>query len=211
MQRYLLLAVAGVLTLAAGALGGLLEGRWGADAGPATPLEQLPLTFGDWHGEAQQLDKRVLERAQFDSYIVRRYENQRTGAVVSLLVARGRQGPLSVHTPQVCYGGAGFEEAGDPSRWSPAEGARDEFWKGTFAKKDSATTERLRVLWGWYRQGAWAAADNPRWTFAGTPMLYKLYVTQAFFPRDEATDAEGSVEFLREFVLEFAKLYGPRP
>jgi Protein of unknown function (DUF3485) len=211
MSRYLLLAVVGVVTLTTGVLGGLWEGRWGVDQGPPVPLEQLPLTFGDWRGEAQQLDKRVIDRAGFDAYIVRHYENQRTGAVVSLLVARGRQGPLSVHTPEVCYGGAGFALTGAPARWSPTEGGPDGFWKATFAKKDSAATEKLRVLWGWYHKGAWKTAENPRWTFAGTPVLYKVYVTQAFFPRDEATDGEGCLEFLRDFVPEFTELQGQHP
>ena len=33
------------------------------------------------------------------------------------LILCGRPGPVSIHTPDVCYRGLGYEPTGSPSRW----------------------------------------------------------------------------------------------
>jgi hypothetical protein len=207
MARYLLLAIVAAVLLTDGYLGAVWGGRWQGGremTAAADRLERLPMQFGDWQGQPQQLDPKVVRIAGFDGYVARRYENQRTGAVVNLLVACGRPGPLAVHTPEVCYAGAGFGLSGDVKRWSPDDAAAGgEFFKATFAPRKAGVPERLRVLWSWNHKGAWKVADNPRWSFAGAPVLYKLYASQEFLPRDEATDGEACAEFLRDFLPEF--------
>lgn len=211
MSRYFLLALVGVLVLLDGSLCGYWGGRWKANeqlAASTAKLERLPLTFGDWQGERQELEAKIVERAGFSGYVLRRYENQR-GEVVSILLACGRPGPLSVHTPEICYGGAGFVMAGDAKRWTPAEeknAPAADFWKVVFARPNSTSPEKLQVLWSWNKNGVWVAADHPRWTFAGTPVLYKLYVTQSFVPHEEGAEGETCQEFLREFLPEIDKL-----
>ena len=211
MSRYYLLALVAILVLVDGTLCGYWSGRWKDNeqlAASTAKLERLPLTFGDWQGERQELDPKVMERAGFSGYILRRYE--RRGDVVSVMLACGRSGPLSVHTPEICYGGAGFAMSGDAKRWTPTEGENAPsaaFWKAVFARPNSASPEKLQVLWSWNKNGVWMAADHPRWTFAGTPVLYKLYVSQAFVPHEEVTEGEACQEFLREFLPEIDKRF----
>ena len=115
MVRMLLLLFAGGFILADGIAVGRWTDRWGANrelTEAAQRLQQVPMTIGDWNGTALELEPRAVAQAGFQGYLVRRYENQRSGAVVSLLVACGRPGPLCVHTPEVCYGGAGFKMSG---------------------------------------------------------------------------------------------------
>jgi hypothetical protein len=206
MPRILLILSVAVFILAEGLLCGRWSGRWDGGKEPQTAEElsgRLPLTFGDWQGEPQPLDSAVIERAGFKGYILRRYANQKTGANVSVLLAWGRAGPLSVHTPEVCYGGAGFEMSTAPTRFAltPVEGSGPaEFSKANFTRPDSVSSERLRVLWAWNKEGTWQTSEDSRWSFAGTPVLYKLYVDQAYWPQNEATDATGCVEFLRDFL-----------
>ena len=212
-SRYLLLALVAGVIAADGYLGGVWGGwsRHELDEAAAR-VPQAPLTFGDWKGESLDLNAKVVERAGFRGYTVHRYENRRTGAVVQVLLACGRPGPLSVHTPEVCFGGAGFALTGDPTRFVPDDSpGGSEFFKATFGKKDSPAPEKLRVLWSWNKNGAWRVADNPRWTFAGTPVLYKLYVTQEFYPRDDATDGADCAEFLRDFLPLLEPIVKPAP
>jgi Protein of unknown function (DUF3485) len=206
MPRVLLILSVAVFVLGEGYLCGRWSGRWDGDQDPQTAevlSSRLPLRCGDWQGESQQLNPDIVERAGFRGYVLRRYVNQRSGAVVCVLLAWGRSGPLSVHTPEVCYGGAGFGMAAAPTRFAPTvkEGSTPaEFSKTTFTRQDSTSAERLRVLWSWNKGGGWEISDDPRWTFAGTPVLYKMYVAQPFFPRDEAADGADCVEFLRLFL-----------
>ena len=213
MTRYLILPVLAAVILTDGYLCGRWSGRWNEsqEAGATARLEQLPLTIGDWQGESLQLDPAIVQRAGFRGYVSRRYVNQRTGAAVNVLVACGRPGPLAVHTPEVCFGGVGFTTADDPSRCTFAGASGEtpaEFFKGTFIRKDSISPEKLRVLWSWNKREVWGVSDNPRWTFAGVPILYKAYVTQSFVPHDDATDGEVGLDFVREFLPELDKALG---
>ena len=72
--------------------------------------------------------------------------------------------------------------------------------------KLTTSPEKLQVLWSWNKNGAWVAAAYPRWTFAGTPVLYKLYISQAIVPRENGPGGETSEEFLQAFLPEIDKL-----
>src|SRR5205814_1464998 len=130
-------------------------------------------------------------------------ENRRTGSVVSLLVACGRPGPVAVHTPEICFPGAGYQPTGEAPRLTldlPRGGAPVEYRAATFKHADEATPEQVRVVWLWNGKGAWSAPDNPRWQFAGLPVLYKVYVTAEFLPRNAETDGDVCRDFLREIL-----------
>jgi EpsI family protein len=211
-RSYLLLLVVGAILLVDGYVYGLWTARWHQThelTAAVAHLDEIPMTVGDWQGTPSELDPKVVERAEFAGYVLRRYENRR-GDVVSLLIACARPGPLSVHTPETCYGGAGFQmvtaeaarQSLDPGLGTPPA----EMWKATFARDTAANPERLRVLWSWNSKGVWTAPNNPRWKFAGQPVLYKIYVTQAFLPQNEETDGAACLAFLREFLPEFNKI-----
>jgi hypothetical protein len=214
MSRYLLLLSVAVVMLADGYLCGRWTGRWheNPEIQAAAKLKQLPLTVGDWQAEVQELDPRVIQRAGFSDYVAGRYKNQRTGAKVDFLLAWGRPGPLSVHTPEVCYGGQGYAPSNVAERCMPyMEGGSTtgEFWKSSFVSKNATSPERIRVIWSWNKKGVWQAPDNPRWTLAGAPVLYKLYASQKYLPRDAATDGQDVEEFLREILPEVERALAP--
>src|SRR5262245_49482010 len=142
-MRTLLLSIAVAAVAATGYVHGVWTNRW--QNSPALEqavgrLERVPLAVGSWRGEVQALPARHAEAAGFAGHLLRRYERPDGGAVTVMLAA-GRAGPLSVHTPDVCYGGAGFALAGEAVRHAASDAAAGgahgrpaEFWKGKFTK-----------------------------------------------------------------------------
>ena len=53
---------------------------------------------------------------------------------VGVLLLCGRPGPVSVHTPDLCFPGAGFQEAGEPTRCPIPGSPGDRFWVRHFRK-----------------------------------------------------------------------------
>lgn len=206
MCRFVLLIVVAAILLFDGYVHGLWTERWGASVDAelaAERLHEIPMSFGDWQGQAKEpLAERETAQAGFRAHCVRVYTNRRTGSAVSILLACGRPGPLSVHTPDVCYRGRGYQNAAAPVQ-CPATAADGtvvgDVWKCQFGKADVATPAQLRVFWTWNSNGAWKAPTNPRMTFAGATALYKLYVIHEFIPNDPRTEPVGA-EFLAELL-----------
>ena len=206
-----LLAVTGALTVLSGYVHGLYTGRWGDPAeleAAVARLGHVPMKIGDWHGEAETVDPRAARQAGFRDYVMRRYQNRRTGAVATVLLACGPPGPLSVHTPDICYRGAGFTQLAPAARYSPGAAQRspaDAFWTAKFGKGTEFVSTQQRIFWAWSTGERWQAPDNPRRTFAGAPALYKLYVTsQVARPGEEPAASHGS-ELMRELLPELQK------
>jgi hypothetical protein len=148
-------------------------------------LEQVPVTLGDWDGEA--LEFAGEPPRDVAGHLYRRYLNRRTGDVVTVALFGGRPGPISIHSPDACWTGAGYQMV-QPTRHEMAgpEGARAEFRTAQFVRRRAAEQTRLRIFWAWSDAGSWGVPENPRMTYAGSPVLYKLYLI-----RELSTDKEG--------------------
>src|SRR5437588_7497456 len=181
MRRWLPALAAGLAVIATGVVQGVWTGRWDrADAAPAAAavLEQIPLHLGDWQGQPLELSAR--EAAPYSGVLYRRYQHQRTGQTVAVVLVSGRPGPVSIHSPDYCYPASGF----DRTTWVPHQLPFDpdrhaaEFKTAVLTKTQAAAQTQLRVLWSWYAAGAWSVPDNPRLAFAGQAWLYKLHVVR---------------------------------
>jgi hypothetical protein len=202
MMKQALPALFGLaLLMPYGVAEGLWTNRWHVSAGlerATARLAQLPHRVGDWEGRDQELDPRQVARAEMSGYLMRRYTHGPTGAEVSILLVCGRPGPTALHSPDVCYAGAGYAAAQPPARHEIAAGAGDTLWVGDFRKPGPAP-EPLRIYWAWNGAGAWQAPDSPRVQFAHYPALYKLYVIRDL-AHDEPIAEDVSQQFLREFL-----------
>jgi hypothetical protein len=185
--------------LVAGVVPGLWTGRWE----PTTDLEaaaarmaQVPLVVGDWEGQDLPINSREVAAAQATGILRRQYVHRQTRAVVTLALVCGRPGPVSVHTPDVCYRGSGFEEQGREFRTEPLGASGDKFIVRRFVKSTVAVPEHLRVFYGWSAGGAWEAPENPRLTFARQPVLYKLYAIRQLAQPNESAADDPALEFL---------------
>src|SRR5476651_449981 len=75
----------------------------------------VPKVIGDWQGHDEAGEDRSFEQAGAKGYWMRTYLNQKTKASVLVILMCGRSGKMAVHTPEVCYGGAGFELRDQPA------------------------------------------------------------------------------------------------
>jgi hypothetical protein len=199
------------LVVAYGLLEGFWTNRWHHSHDverAAARLREVPLQIGDWNGEALELDVRQVARAEIEGYLMRRYVHAPTGTAVSVLLVCGRPGPVALHPPEVCYGGAGFTLVDPPTRnaFQPAaSGKAATFWSATFEKAEAARPERLALYWAWNATGDWTAADEPRLQFARSPALYKLYVMRQVHDGENTAAANLGGTFLQLFLVELEK------
>ena len=87
------------------------------------------------------------------------YENTKSGTKIGLLLVCGRPGPVSVHTPDICYPGAGYEMVqARPMVFSGGSACRrklPEFITAEFVNDQSFPPDRSRVYWSWTVTGTW--------------------------------------------------------
>jgi hypothetical protein len=207
MRSYLPAVLALILLVSYGVAEGLWTDRWHTSdvlERAIARLDQVPRRVGDWEGQDQELDPRQMARAEIDGYLMRRYVQRSSGAEVNVLLVCGRAGPTALHSPDVCYAGAGFTAAVAPARHevsSSGRAAPDVFWVGEF-HKSGPVPEPLRIYWAWSADGIWQATNNPRVELAYHPALYKLYVLRALPRSNEPLAEDPSLEFLRQFLPE---------
>jgi hypothetical protein len=208
--------LAGVVAVVAmGVVHGVSTDRWrpsGELEAALAGLDRVPARFGDWAGEDLPYEPAEMARAGIQGCVFRRYHNPRTRETVSVLLVCGRGGPISVHTPDVCYAGAGYRQVAD-ERLTEVEwdgGTRSAFWVLRFAKLGGVVPTQLEVSWAWSRDGrTWEAPKNPRLVLARAPALYKLYVVREFVPGGRAEAADTGPAFLRQALPELRRALPP--
>src|SRR4051812_14378566 len=116
MQRTLPILISTAIVLLGGSVRGVWTHRWASDPDlemASTRLDRVPMTIGDWTGQSVEYNEKDFSRAGIEGGLLRRYVNRRNGDAVTLLIVCGRPGPISVHTPEVCYPAAGYVVLGD--------------------------------------------------------------------------------------------------
>jgi hypothetical protein len=206
MYRILPVLCALPLLLAYGVAAGLWTDRWQV----SPELEQapqrlaaLPLTVGDWQSADVELDARQVVAAELHGHLQRNYLRRSTGDALQVLVVCGRPGPIAVHSPEVCFGGAGFTPAAARTRFA-LEGqdssAPAEFWEERYQKAGAAVPEQLQIYYGWNAGDGWVAVDNPRLYSPWARAMYKVYVVRSLPRIDEPAEKDPIPGFLRLFV-----------
>ncbi len=196
MKQWFAALVGSIALVACGIVHGFWTDRWAAPVEvtkAAQRLNAIPLELGEWEGEAMEV-KPGEAGAGVAGCIRRRYVHRQTGAAISLFLVCGRPGPVSIHTPDVCYGASGFL-VNSRSRYEPGSG--DSMWKADATRTSASEETRLRLYWGWGDGSAWMAAEDPRMQFARRPVLYKLYVVRELSGGTEPNRGEPCEEFFQ--------------
>ena len=161
-------------------------------------LEKLPSTIGAWTSTPGTIDPREQRLGEIAGYFRREFRHAETGRAVALTILCGASGPLSVHPPTACFEGVGYSLVAGPSVVGITDDTQNTISlnKATFRLRDSSAAEVVRVFWGWSTNGLWDAPANPRVTWRGTPVLFKLYTVDRAY--ETADDLAQSETFLKE-------------
>ena len=209
MRKSLPLLTGLVLLVLAALAHGVWTGRWEMSHAleeATARVKTVPLTFGDWRGEELEPDREAFASAGALTYWMRVYKNCQTGEQITVLLMCGRAGRMAVHTPDLCYRGAGYTIVSEPVRATvPGSEPPTVLWNARFLKPSPIGDSALRIHWGWSSDGSWEAPEWPRWFFAGKPFLYKLYIVRDVSNANESTRDDASTRFFRALLPELQK------
>jgi hypothetical protein len=203
MTRAICLIFGAALIFGAGIWHGSITGRWGESHELQLAVDRLatlPKNIGDWVSKDLEIKASHLQAAEIAGYISRVYQNKKTGEYLSILLVCGKPGPISVHSPDVCYQGAGYQ-MGPKSPFSFRNAATDrsaDFWVAKFTKDPDPAP--LHILWSWTTGKVWMAPDNPRLAFFQAPVLYKLYIVREAKGLDAPLVDEITHGFIKEVL-----------
>lgn len=203
MTRNIPLLAGLIIVMGTALVQGLWTQRWQQSAVMEVALHRLSYTPGDlgtWKAEPVEFDADALAAAGAQGSWVRRYTDSRSGASVLVILLCGRSGKMSVHRPEHCYRGAGYEMQSDPVRYELAGDSPYQCWTTRFRKEESTGNVQLRIFWTWLGDGQWQAPDSPRLTFAHLSALYKLYVVREMPPRQERLEQDPSLDLLQQLL-----------
>lgn len=195
------------MTLVSGLLHGHMTQRWGQDSlllAAAAHLQQFPIEVPGWRlQDTMELPPEALEMLQCPAYLQRLYVHEATGQAVNLAVLVGPAGPMSVHTPEICYPSRDYAilQARERVNVPVGDGQTDQFWALTLGSP-GVHGGRVRVYYGWHAGAGWQAPEQPRFSLAGRPFLYKLQLA-ATLPREDTAARDPCAEFLDSFLPQF--------
>jgi hypothetical protein len=206
--------VALVLIAAAGYAHGLWTDRWRPSAAlrhAIAKVRDFPQTFGDYQGKDLDPDGRTMQRAGASAFLLRDYSLRHgdSHAKMHVLLMCGPSGPMRAHTPEVCYGSAGYEMVGKAQR-VPIELPNKKthhVWLADFRKPHGPTDEALRLCWAWAtpEDRTWHAPDDPRLAFKTQRALYKVYIIPQVPPAEQGGDVDPLYPFLQQFFAQFGE------
>jgi Protein of unknown function (DUF3485) len=197
MLRLIASLTACSLALLCGLVHGYWTDRWNepTDAiDAAARFEQIPLTIGEWDGQPVEVKASQIEAA-LAGHVQRRYVNRMTGETVTLALVVGRPGPVSIHTPDVCYSASGYVIG--PRTRSVVSGCNAEFLTMDAVRTRLTEESRIRLFWAWNAGAGWSAPEEPRLAFARFRVLHKLYVLRDQTNVGEPTREDPCLTFLQ--------------
>jgi hypothetical protein len=193
---------------------GLVHGAWTNRWRPSPALvalgarfETVPMVIGDWNGTAFELPAKDRAMAGAVACLARRYSNPNRGVSVSVVLLGGHPGMISVHTPDICYPGAGYT-LDSPTVFQRAVGPDDrraEF-RTALATREGTNPSVLRIFWSWNASEGWLAPEKPRWEFSDRPALCKLYVVRETAGAVVDPGGDPCNDFLSVFLPELDRL-----
>ena len=200
-----------LVVLAAGTyVQGKRSDRWGKASSErltnfTSKLKNVPMQVGDWVGRDEPVKEDEFEASNCDGYVSRTYRN-REGQEVNVYLVSGKAFHVTIHTPDWCYVGAGYEKHEDPVQYEieiDNMKQNPELLTTTFVKEESLLKHELRVFWSFSEDGVWKGPRQPKAAYSGKPALYKIYlITDLESVRDNSIEANPSIEFAKAFMPE---------
>ena len=208
-MKYLPFAVVLVVLGIGTFIEGKLSDRWGRESSAkldafTARLEKVPREIGDWTSTDDEVNQEEFKLSNCTGYVSRTYTN-REGQRVNVYLVSGSARHVTIHTPDWCYVGAGFQLEHEPQQYTidevPEVSAPPEFLTTRFLKEEPLVTNRIRIFWGFSDNGEWIGPRMPKPAFAGRSAMYKIYViTQLDGSISAEIEDNPSINFLRTFL-----------
>jgi hypothetical protein len=201
--RSLHLLVALALLTAAGIVHGMWTNRWatGAMVDGKNLLAGVDAGVGDWQaGEFLKIDPAELPAGtRCES---RRFQSPKAGKPIAVSITSGNPGAVAVHTPDVCFLGAGWKLRGGVAQQTIplSDGQSASFYMADFTKTSATGSETIRVRWSWSADGKWEAPSYPRLVFARAPILYKFYLVHPLNEENDLTREDPYRKFAADLM-----------
>ena len=206
-----------VVVLVVLGIGTLIEGKFSDRWGQAKSnrlsdfterLKLVPKKIGDWEGVDEKVNEEEFKASNCDGYISRTYRN-RDGQRVNVYLVSGSARHVTIHTPDWCYVGAGYNMAMEPQQYTIENveaglPSAPEFLTTLFRKEDPISSHNIRIFWGFSDDGNWRGPRMPKPAFAGKSAMYKIYMITELDGRAVAGDIESNptLDFARRFLPE---------
>lgn len=206
-QSFLVILVLAA-TIGAAIVHGQKSYRWGTNEkliALTKVVNEFPAEVGEWR-QINELELNYTTQSLLNCFasFVRIYENSQTGETYQVALLLGPTGPLSVHTPDVCYNSVEFQVYEPRTKISSTD-ETDQFWSIYFQSRD-VDGEFLQSVYAWLDEDDWKAPDSSRTGFAGKPYLFKLQIAAG---NDDWTKIENN-DSIKTFLDEFTTLFDER-
>jgi hypothetical protein len=202
MNRILATVTLSLALIISGVVHGRWTDRWSSSpalAEAAKRLEKVPdLVIGDWTNDEFRQGHTTPDPL-IAGTVQRSFKRSNNQEIVVTLVC-GRPGPVSIHSPDVCYAASGFK-VGTPERYT-VPGTNATFWTATATLTKATDVTSLRIFWAWNCGDGWTASDNPRLAYARKPVLHKLYVVRAQDHLNESLADDPCQGFMQDLLRE---------
>jgi len=217
-------ALVGLVTLATGVVTGTIGNRWQRphDLGAvAKSLEKITATpqVGPWRlMDTSRLSPEIAKLLHTSGDISCKYVNDQTGDLVDLVVLVGETGPLSTHSPEVCYSSREYQVVSEPESQKVESAAGPAEFLSMTLSSDGLDGSLLRVWYAWHNGAQWLAPRNARIALRAEPFLYKIQIATYLTglevgrqpgsrPADEKAGAAAKqAEVCRTFLVDFMPL-----
>ena len=192
-------------TIVSGLLHGRLTNRWGQPADwlqVASALAAVPEQLGPWQMvAAEELTETVAQTLECTGYVLRTYRHELSGETVNVAVLLGPPGPMTVHTPEICYSGRDyrFPEERRLAELEEPPGSEHAFWALRLHPRDPLRA-KLDVYYAWSDGGAWMAPSDPRFSLANRPYLYKLQLAGEVVTAPDGEEESPCERFLTDVI-----------
>ena len=155
------------------------------------PLSEIPHIIGPWQGVDGELDPFIARKTGSTDYIMRRYTNQQTGAVVELLMLYGPAAEMGYHKPDACYPNAGYKLVGGGDLrpvgfGGPTDQRAIGFKNLVFQRGEGGLADRQQVCYVWRYSDIYALDLGQPSKFGRLPGMFKIQVARGLAPSESA-------------------------
>ena len=182
-------------------------------------LDEIPLELGPWSGKDEKLDPFIARKTGSTDYIMRRYTNSQTGAILELLMLYGPAAEMGYHKPDACYPGAGYKLIGGgdqrPVHFNQQQSDRAVNLKHlVFQRGEGGLADRQQVYYTWRYSDTYAVEIGQPSVFGRLPGMFKIQVARSLAPTESpdgrANAANPCEDFLARLMPVFeSKLVAP--